>query len=347
MKHNKFLLISSISLLFSLFNCGSSSGTTEKKYKVTIEDKHSFIYDKDKVDGKSFLKGEVIKLHSHVIYDVDLAMYVNDEFYSTQTAVEEGEGYIWEYTYQIKEEDVTLKFELYSNEFLRDKLTWVSKLEQLEPCMVIKGSYLGSVTPSLDYFNTFTYSENEDDINAIISFINHARVLPTNEWLTPGAGTIEYRIATLSTEDGPQKYDYYSFMVSNDLFFFNGERYKFDRPIPSFEYEEPYGNSFMEGAIMNHIQVIDMEKEKDVTGSFKGLDYLSKMIFVEVNVISFPAIITDINRYKIQNELGFIIFEAKDIFYLQTPHKTGTYQIVNSDEYNFNIIKNGPIAIEG
>lgn len=87
-----------------------SSPDCNPTYKVTITDDGGLIYDKP--TEEYFASGTVLKLHSDIICDADLGMYVNGEFYAVQDAVDTGSGYIWEYIYEVGREDVLIEFKI-------------------------------------------------------------------------------------------------------------------------------------------------------------------------------------------------------------------------------------------
>lgn len=81
-----------------------------EQYRVTFSDTSGCVYD---IPSEEFYApGTVLTLHSGVICDADLGMYVNGEFLAIQNAVDTGSGYIWEYTYEVGEEDVQIEFRI-------------------------------------------------------------------------------------------------------------------------------------------------------------------------------------------------------------------------------------------
>ena len=79
-------------------------------YKLTIIDENNFIYDKPSENECYFANGDLIKLHSFPIMDADLDMYVDNEFYSKQTTITINDQYIWEYSFRMPKQDVTISF---------------------------------------------------------------------------------------------------------------------------------------------------------------------------------------------------------------------------------------------
>lgn len=78
-------------------------------HRLTIIDPENYIFDKP--SGQSFYKGEEIVLHSNVLTDVDLGMYVDGELASIQS-IPMAEWYVWEYCFVMPDHDVTLEFKI-------------------------------------------------------------------------------------------------------------------------------------------------------------------------------------------------------------------------------------------
>lgn len=90
----------------------SNNETSTQKYKLTIIDNGNLILDKPKENESYFAENTTIVLHSYIIYDADLAMYVNGEFNKIQNDVylKDEQRYIWEFTYVMPASDTTLEF---------------------------------------------------------------------------------------------------------------------------------------------------------------------------------------------------------------------------------------------
>lgn len=79
-------------------------------YKVTIVDKNNRFFDKP-TEGY-FEEGTIITLHCRPIMDADLVMYINGERVATQYVIDSEDGYLWEYSFVVPAEDVTVTFEI-------------------------------------------------------------------------------------------------------------------------------------------------------------------------------------------------------------------------------------------
>ena len=88
------------------------NGEKRLLYKVTIVENR---YDKffDKPTGEYFEAGTVITIHCYPIMDADLVMYINGERIGIQHSVEGEDGYyIWEYSFVVPAEDITITFQM-------------------------------------------------------------------------------------------------------------------------------------------------------------------------------------------------------------------------------------------
>ena len=232
---------------------------------------------------------------------------------------------------------------------LKEKLVWVTGFDNDEdfykPCMVISGQYLGSVIPSLANYNSFTCSESKSDIKSVISYLNNVRIVKDGKRIEPGAGNRTLTIVTPTKMSGPQDYDYYTFSATSGVTVLYGEEYSLTQDFPRFTDAKPYGYSFMKTALlMFEMSVRDLKEDTDTTRYFPYLNQLEKMIFKPLDDIGFGDEINDYNRYKIQNSLGFIIFENEKVFRVSPKDGTGgTYEIVNYKEVNFSSLRNGPV----
>lgn len=102
--------------------------------------------------------------------------------------------------------------------------------------------------------------------------------------------------------------------------------------LPSFGL--PYGNSFMSHALFG-MKVTNMSSGSDATSDFANLNQLKDMIFIDLGEVEFPEESNSYNIYKIENSLGYIIFESSTIFHVHTEDgKYGAYQIVNGVSFD-------------
>ena len=113
-KYKENIMLFAFCIIIPLTGCDFSNGGGKipptGQFKLTIIDKHDYIYDKP--EQQYFTPFTEIKLHSYPIMDADLYMYVDGEFYSKQTSIETDEGYIWEYTFTTPIDEATLEFKV-------------------------------------------------------------------------------------------------------------------------------------------------------------------------------------------------------------------------------------------
>ena len=233
---------------------------------------------------------------------------------------------------------------------LRDKIYFINELYNsgtfYSPVSVILGQYLGNVSPTFEMFNTFRYSENEVDIRLAMSFLYNTYVTRVNYSPREGIGKRTLTIVTPTRWSGPQDYDYYTITTCDGLLVINDEYYSLSiGGLPRLTYGQEYGKSFLSQALSGLMVIDTLDNDKDVTANFHLLNNISRMVFTEIKDNSVLSETNLYNRYKFQNELGYIVFEDYDVFALHTNSgKSGTYRIVNSDTYNFGTLRD---PIEG
>ena len=59
----------------------------------------------------------VLEFYSYPIMDVDLAMYVNDEFYAIQDTIIVDDRYMWKYTFVMTPYDVIIEIKTQGDSF--------------------------------------------------------------------------------------------------------------------------------------------------------------------------------------------------------------------------------------
>jgi hypothetical protein len=99
-----FLLI-----VFSVYILTSCDQFDRERYYIFIDDEFGYITNE--VD-QFYYEGDEVIIQTGVLYDVDLELYINDEFHSIQTAVKIDEGNIWEYYLIMPNKDVKISFKV-------------------------------------------------------------------------------------------------------------------------------------------------------------------------------------------------------------------------------------------
>ena len=87
----------------------------KEKYYLFIDDEMSYIINELDL---YYYHGDEIIIQTHVLTDVSLELYINDEFHSTQTAVETNNGYIWEYYLIMPNKDIKISFKVVDGFYL-------------------------------------------------------------------------------------------------------------------------------------------------------------------------------------------------------------------------------------
>ena len=78
-------------------------------YKITYDNPLTTSYMIDPLPTKA-AGGSIVTLKTHALTDVDLALYVNDEFITYQTTVEQGDQVYWLFSFIMPECNVTIRF---------------------------------------------------------------------------------------------------------------------------------------------------------------------------------------------------------------------------------------------
>ena len=78
-------------------------------YKITYDNPLTTSYMIDPLPTKA-ASGSIVTLKTHALTDVDLALYVNDEFITYQTTVEQGDQVYWLFSFIMPECNVTIRF---------------------------------------------------------------------------------------------------------------------------------------------------------------------------------------------------------------------------------------------
>ena len=179
-----------------------------------------------------------------------------------------------------------------------------------------------------------------------MSFLYNTYVTRVDYSPREGVGMRTLTIVAPTRWSGPQDYDYYTITTCDGLLVINDEYYSLSiGGLPRLTYGQEYGKSFLSQALSGLMVIDTLDNDKDVTANFRLLNNISRMVFTEIKDNSVLSGTNLYNRYKFQNELGYIVFEDYDVFVLHTNSgKSGTYRIVNSDTYNFGTLRD---PIEG
>ena len=208
---------------------------------------------------------------------------------------------------------------------LKDCYPWIKDLKEEDITMVISGITHGSISPRLDILDEYYYSVATSEFHRVYQYLNTTKILFNNPDLRDGTGS-----KSLTIVAGEQTY---TISTNADGWLMVGDEYAtVNVSLPSFGLS--YGNSFMSHALFG-MKVIDMSSGSDATSGFANLNRLKDMIFIDLGEVGFPAESNSYNVYKIENSLGYIIFESSTVFRVHTADgKYGAYQIVNGVSFD-------------
>lgn len=200
------------------------------QYELSIIDKGNDIIDELSSDEGMYTPGTKLEFYSHPIMDVDLAMYVNDEFYKIQDTVEIDGEYMWKYTFVMPGRDVVIEFKTISIEYtdVRNALN-IPNISINDIVEVRKETGAIGVAPGS--FTDISYSTDMEDKNMVLSLLEMSVYEDnTYSWQIDGGG---YTCYSLVTDE-----DQYDIYISNGYIFIDDRHYKFVGDYISFEY--PY-----------------------------------------------------------------------------------------------------------
>jgi len=209
---------------------------------------------------------------------------------------------------------------------LKDYYSWIKDLKEEDITMVISGITHGSINPRLDILDEYYYSVAASEFQRVYQYLNSAKILFNNPDLRDGTGTKSLTIVT-----NEQKYTINTNV--DGWLSINGEYATVNTSLPSFGL--PYGNSFMWHALLG-MEVVDMSSGNIVTNDFKNISSMRDMIFEDLGDVLFPEVVNSYNIYKIENSLGYIVFESPTDFYVYTADgKYNAYRIVNEITFDY------------
>ena len=207
------------------------------QYQLSIIDSGNYIVDELSHDAGMYTPGTKLEFYSHPIMDVDLAMYVNDEFYDIQYSIRVNDGYMWKYTFVMPAEDVVIKFDIHSIEYtdVRNALN-LPELSYKDIVEVrYERGYIGVAPGSL---TNISYSTDMEDKNMVLSLLEMTVYEDVSDnWQVTGGG---YTLYTIFTSD-----ESYDIEITNGYISINKKHYKFLGEYVSFEYPELETHGFV------------------------------------------------------------------------------------------------------
>ena len=207
------------------------------QYQLSIIDSGNYIVDELSHNAGMYTPGTKLEFYSHPIMDVDLAMYVNDEFYDIQYSIRVNDGYMWKYTFVMPAEDVVIKFDIHSIEYtdVRNALN-LPELSYKDIVEVrYERGYIGVAPGSL---TNISYSTDMEDKNMVLSLLEMTVYEDVSDnWQVTGGG---YTLYTIFTSD-----ESYDIEITNGYISINKKHYKFLGEYVSFEYPELETHGFV------------------------------------------------------------------------------------------------------
>ena len=209
------------------------------QFEVSIIDKGNDIIDSLSNDPGMYTPGTMLEFYSHPIMDVDLAMYVNEEFYKTQYAIRVNDEYIWKYTFVMPAKDVVIEFKIIDIEYTDVRNALDIPDISIDDIIQVRSErgFIGVAPGSL---TNIVYSTDFEDRNNVLNILE----MPvyediTNNWQICGGSYFTYSIFT-----NDERYD---IRIANGYISFNQKHYKFLGEYVTFEYpsDEVYLHSFI------------------------------------------------------------------------------------------------------
>lgn len=288
------------------------------QYELSIIDKENDIIDELSHDAGMYTPGTKLEFYSHPIMDVDLAMYVNDEFYTIQDTIRVNDEYMWKYTFVMPGQDVVIEFKTISIEYtdVRNALN-IPNISIDDIVEVRKETGAIGVAPGM--LTNITYSSDMEDKNMVLSLLEMTVYEDvTSNWQVAGGG---YTLYSIITND--QRYD---IEISNGYISCNQKHYKFLGEYVSFEYPSSQAHSFITYLDNATVYILD-EIYSDLVHAEKicEIDNISSLEFVEFDWTS-----DNLATHEIVTEFGSLYVYDSDVFYCD-----GTHYKVTNDNFSF------------
>lgn len=260
-----------------------------------------------------YTAGTTLEIYSHPLMDVDLAMYVNGEFYQRQDIIKIDGEYRWRYSLVLPAEDIVIEFKTVGIEY-SDVQTILNipnlSLEDIVEVRYERG-YIGVAPGSL---TDIAYSTDMEDRSSVLSLLEMTVYEDlSNNWQVCGGGYTLYTIFT-SNES-------YDIEITNDYISINQKHYKFIGEYISFEYPKSQAHSYI-----TYLDDFDAYTMDDVKiGNFTGL---SEFEFIDYPYDTLPE---NENLGYLETEIGRLYILADNIFYIKDG-STHTYFLVTGEK---------------
>lgn len=260
-----------------------------------------------------YTAGTTLEIYSHPLMDVDLAMYVNGEFYQIQDTIKIDGEYRWRYSLVLPAEDIVIEFKTVGIEYNDVKTILNIPNLTLDDIVEVRyeHGYIGVAPGSLI---DISYSTDMEDRSSVLSLLEMTVYQENgNKWQVTGGGYVSYSIFTEN-----ERYD---ITISNDYISVNQKHYKFIGEYVLFEYPQSQAHSYV-----TYLDDFDAYTMDDVKiGSFTGL---SEFEFIDYPYDTLPE---NENLGYLETEIGRLYILAEDIFYIKVGN-THTYFLVTGEK---------------
>lgn len=285
-------------------------------YMLEISDGSDYLTDNSSKYNTYYKRGTKLYFYTNPILDANLVMYENDEFYKKQTSIENGDGYIWLFSYIMPSYDVTLKFEIETIEYLNiGTILDIPSISFNDVIKVKKEKGYGAVAPGS--LKNIYYSRDYEDISNVLNMLEMVVYEDTtNSWQIAGGWYISYSIITKE-----KQYDIY---IYNGYIYANDKHYVYIGEYVSFEYLSLSAYSFV--SYQDSFEAYNINDEK--MGSFNGL---SDYEFVDYSYATFPD--NEMLGY-LDTDFGIIYILSDDIFYIEYNNTYFYYLVVGDKKFN-------------
>ena len=216
---------------------------------------------------------------------------------------------------------------------LKESYGWIGRLKEEDIAMVISGYRHGSINPTFETLDYYTYSYEPSEIQRTYEYLSTAKIVFDDPEMLMGGGLWELIVVTKTGEK-----HYLSVSEGRPVTIFDGRFVSFDTALPMFP--NLYGNGFLWQSLLD-MKVSNADGTIDYTDSFPRLKEMEDMVFQEVENPSFSGEPNEYNAYKFSCDCGDIVFESNTDFTLHSEEgKTHYYRVVN--DVTFEYLKGGP-----
>ncbi len=298
------------------YNPKVKQSTVTDQFEVSVLDNGNDIINNLSSHAGIYTPGSLLSFYSYPVMDVDLAMYVNGEFYGIQNTIKVNDAYMWKYTFVMPACDVVIEFKTSSIEYTN--IRSVFAIPNFSVSEILKVRYeKGNIGIAPGNLTNIKYSADFEDKNSVLELLE----MPiyedrNNNWNIDGGSYVCYSIIT--------KDERYDITISNGYISVNQKYYRFIGEYIFFEYLSLEAHSFI--TYLDTFELFTMNGEK--RGDFEGL---SQYEFIEY---FYDDIFDNENRGYIETEFGIIYICNENIFYVKNDNVNTYYLIVGENNFS-------------